>query len=116
MLDSLPIRIPQVTFHREIFAEAVKFDCLNIRGIAYSTKAGAGGEWNRTGAGEEFGRIIKENFGHDVGRQGGPVNLGATFNEQAGDFHLSEAAGNRTHLGTAVGSRGWNLFHPNATL
>ena len=43
MLDSLPVRIPQISFHREVFAEAVKFDRLNISRITHSTEAGASG-------------------------------------------------------------------------
>src|SRR5262249_30647422 len=56
------VRIAQVTFDGEVFAEAMQSDVFDQRGLAQALVAGSRRKRHRAGAGENLGRVIKKNF------------------------------------------------------
>ena len=113
---SLSVRIAQIAFDGEVFAEAVQMNVFHLRGLAHVAEAGASGERDRPSAGENFGRVIKEDFVDDVGGERCPVDGSAAFDHHAGDLEFSEAAQNGRQVWATVGSEGRDLLDANPEL
>ncbi len=79
---------------------------LHLSGLAHVTEARSGGERDRSGAGEDFGRVVEKNFVDYVRGERGPIDRRAAFDHQAGDFKFAKTAQNRRKIGTSVGLEG----------
>src|SRR6185369_6808722 len=113
-LLALPVRIPQISLHRKIFAEAVHLDPLYVSRFAHVGEAGAGGERHRTGAGQNLRSVVEEYLVHNTRGQRCAIDHGSAFDQQAGNLHGPEAAGDLHHIGTAVSYAHWYLFNPDS--
>src|ERR1700693_1396131 len=113
---SLPIRIPQISFGREIFSEAVQLDGLYPRGVTHALETHSGGKRHGTGSGKNLGRIVKENFIDDARGQRGSVDHGSAFDQKAGDFYGPEEARDFFHVGTAIPCADRNLLYANSLI
>src|SRR5579862_2480701 len=73
------IRIPQVSFYRKVFAEAMQLHMLYLGSLRHLLESGAGREGNRSGTGQDFRSVIKKDFVDDIRRQRGPIHGRAAF-------------------------------------
>src|SRR5438445_13417131 len=73
------IRITQVAFYCEVFAEAMQVQMADLGGLAHPGKASACGEGNGSSSGKNLGGVVEENFVDGVGGERGPVHCGATL-------------------------------------
>src|SRR5436305_9421789 len=89
------IRITQVAFYCEVFAEAMQVQVADLGGLAHPGKARACGEGNGSGSGKNSGSVVEKNFVNSVGCESGPVHGGTAFDHDAGDLQFCQAAENR---------------------
>src|SRR6516225_3515196 len=91
----LTVRIPQISLDGEVLSEMMQAHVLDLSGLAHVAESGACREGNRSRTGQDFRRVVEENFIHDIGGEGSPVYGGSAFDHQAGDFEFSEPAQDR---------------------
>src|SRR5438270_11813720 len=82
------IRITQVAFYCEVFAEAMQVEVADLGGLIHPGKTRACGEGYGTSSGKNFGSVVEENFVDGVGGEGGQVHGGDSFDIQAGEIHF----------------------------
>src|ERR1043166_1193006 len=84
--------------------------------LAHLAESCAGGEWYRSASSENSRPIIKKDFIGDSRRQGGPINQRTTFNHNAGYLAFGQAVADCFQIGTAVSTRGRDLFDLNTMI
>src|SRR5205823_1826715 len=100
----------------EVFAEAMNGYRFHLRSLAHAAKATACGKWNRARAGEDFGSVVEKNFVHDAGNQSCPVHQRTAFDQEADDFHLTQARQDVIEVRAAIRTSQWHLFDANAAV
>src|SRR5258708_19997582 len=74
----------------------------DLRSVRHSSEALASGKGNGVRAAEDAGCVVEKNFVGDAGCESGPVDHGAAFDEQAGDFEPAQAVGDRHPTGSPI--------------
>src|SRR5208337_4895216 len=104
------VRIAEITFQREVFAEAVQLEPLHALGSPMQTFTCK--EGNRAFT-KNLGRVVEEHLVHLAGSQGRAVHQRSTFDQQAGDLQFSQTLDNRGEVGASISGRRY-LSHANS--
>src|SRR5215469_14475350 len=115
-MASISVGIAQIALHGEVFSETVEMQRFHLRGIVHATKARACGERNRACPGKNLGRVVEKHFVDDPCGKRSPVHRGSTFDQDAGDFELSQATKDGEHVRAPIGKTGRKFLDTNAEL